>query len=174
MIAHYLIDAEQRHNLDHLSRTVLKYNPIPIEDLIGEKKRQQINMSDVPVEQLKDYAAEDADLTYQLYLVFKTQLQSLHVESLFEEVEMPLIEVLFHMERAGININTRELEAFSQLLNQNLTALQETMFQEAGTTFNIDSPKQLGKFCLVTLSLMKRLKKQKQVNLKQMKLLYSN
>ena len=120
MIAHYLIDAEQRHNLDHLSRTVLKYNPIPIEDLIGEKKRQQINMSDVPVEQLKDYAAEDADLTYQLYLFLKTQLQSLNLDQLFEKVEMPLIEVLFHMERAGININTQELEAFSQLLNQNL------------------------------------------------------
>ena len=161
MIAHYLIDAEQRHNLDHLSRTVLKYNPIPIEDLIGEKKRQQINMSDVPVEQLKDYAAEDADLTYQLYLVFKTQLQSLHVESLFEEVEMPLIEVLFHMERAGININTRELEEFSQLLNQNLTALQETMFQEAGTTFNIDSPKQLGEILFGHLKLDEKAKKTK-------------
>ena len=117
MIAHYLIDAEQRHNLDHLSRTILKYNPIPIEDLIGEKKREQINMSNVPVEKLKDYAAEDADLTYQLYLVFKAKLQSLKLETLFEKVEMPLIEVLFHMERAGININTQELEAFSQVLN---------------------------------------------------------
>ena len=87
---------------------------------------------------------------------------------------MPLIEVLFHMERAGININTRELEAFSQLLNQNLTALQETMFQEAGTTFNIDSPKQLGEILFGHLKLDEKAKKQKQVNLKQMKLLYSN
>ncbi|GIR58684.1 MAG: hypothetical protein CM15mP65_12650 [Crocinitomicaceae bacterium] len=85
MIAHYLIDAEQRHNLDHLSRTILKYNPIPIEDLIGEKKREQINMSNVPVEKIKDYAAEDADLTYQLYLVFKTKLQSLKLETLLKK-----------------------------------------------------------------------------------------
>ena len=161
MIAHYLIDAEQRHNLDHLSRTILKYNPIPIEDLIGEKKREQINMSNVPVEKLKDYAAEDADLTYQLYLVFKTKLQSLKLETLFEKVEMPLIEVLFHMERAGININTQELEAFSQLLNQNLSALQETMYQEAGTTFNIDSPKQLGEILFGHLKLDEKAKKTK-------------
>ena len=161
MIAHYLIDAEQRHNLDHLSRTILKYNPIPIEDLIGEKKREQINMSNVPVEKLKDYAAEDADLTYQLYLVFKAKLQSLKLETLFEKVEMPLIEVLFHMERAGININTQELEAFSQVLNQNLNALQETMFQEAGTTFNIDSPKQLGEILFGHLKLDEKAKKTK-------------
>ena len=161
MIAHYLIDAEQRHNLDHLSRTILKYNPIPIEDLIGEKKREQINMSNVPVEKLKDYAAEDADLTYQLYLVFKTKLQSLKLETLFEKVEMPLIEVLFHMERAGININTQELEVFSQLLNQNLSALQETMYQEAGTTFNIDSPKQLGEILFGHLKLDEKAKKTK-------------
>ena len=161
MIAHYLIDAEQRHNLDHLSRTILKYNPIPIEDLIGKKKKEQINMSSVPVEKLKDYAAEDADLTYQLYLVFKTKLQSLKLETLFEKVEMPLIEVLFHMERAGININTRELEAFSQVLNQNLNALQETMFQEAGTSFNIDSPKQLGEILFGHLKLDEKAKKTK-------------
>ena len=79
-------------------------------------------------------------------MVFKTQLQSLNLESLFEKVEMPLIEVLFHMEERVLILSHQELESFSQLLNQNLNTLQESMFQEAGTTFNIDSPKQLRKF----------------------------
>ncbi len=161
MIAHYLIDAEQRHSLDHLSRTLLKYNPIPIEDLIGEKKNKQINMGDVPVDRLKDYAAEDADLTYQLYLDLNPKLQSLNLESLFEKVEMPLIEVLYHMEREGININTKELQSFSKLLNQNLNELQELMYQEAGTTFNIDSPKQLGDILFENLMLDEKAKKTK-------------
>ena len=85
MIAHYLIDAEQRHNLDHLSRTILNYSPIPIEELIGQKKSQQIKMSDVDINLLKDYAAEDADVTYQLYLSFEKKLKSLNLDQLFQQ-----------------------------------------------------------------------------------------
>ena len=161
MIAHYLIDAEQRHNLDHLSRTILHYSPIPIEELIGQKKSQQIKMSDVDINLLKDYAAEDADVTYQLYLSFEKKLKSLNLNQLFNNVEMPLIEVLFHMESAGISINTQELEAFSKILNKNLEELKETMYSEAGVSFNIDSPKQLGDVLFGQMKLDEKAKKTK-------------
>ena len=111
MIAHYLIDPEQRHSLDHLSRTVLNHEPISIETLIGSKTKPNKSMEEVPVDQLKDYAAEDADITFQLYESFEKDLVKLDLQQLFYEVEMPLVAVLNAMERKEITINTDALNA---------------------------------------------------------------
>ena len=117
MIAHYLIDPEKRHNLDQLSRTILNYDPIPIESLIGSKTKPTKKMEEVEIDVLKNYAAEDADLTFQLYLKFSKELKNLDLEHLFYNIEIPLMRVLHDMERQGIKINTESLSSFSKNLN---------------------------------------------------------
>ena len=112
MIAHYLIDPEKRHNLDQLSRTILNYDPIPIESLIGSKTKPTKKMEEVEIDILKNYAAEDADLTFQLYLKFSKELKNLDLEHLFYNIEIPLMRVLHDMEKQGIKINTESLTSF--------------------------------------------------------------
>ena len=128
MIAHYLIDPEKRHSLDQLSRTILNYNPIAIESLIGSKTKPIKKMEDVDLEELKDYASEDADLTFQLYLKFKKQLKELDLEPLFYDIEIPLLKVLHDMEIEGIKINLESLKEFSKKLNGSLANLEQYIY----------------------------------------------
>ncbi|MDG1690260.1 MAG: DNA polymerase I [Flavobacteriales bacterium] len=161
MIAHYLIDPEKRHNLDQLSRTILNYDPIPIESLIGSKTKPTKKMEEVEINALKDYAAEDADLTFQLYLKFSKELKNLDLEHLFYNIEIPLMRVLHDMERQGIKINTESLSSFSKDLNVSLANLKQSIFQLSETEFNIDSPKQLGEVIFGKLNLDEKAKKTK-------------
>ena len=161
MIAHYLIDPEQRHNLDHLSRNILKYNPISIESLIGEKSKPTNKMEEVDLNDLKNYAAEDADLTFQLYLEFKDKIKDLNLDFLFEKVEMPLLKVLHDMEKEGIKINTSSLLEFSEKLKLSLADLEKSIYKHSEIEFNIDSPKQLGEILFGKLMLDDKAKKTK-------------
>ena len=161
MIAHYLIDPEKRHNLDQLSRTILNYDPIPIESLIGSKTKPTKKMEEVEIDVLKNYAAEDADLTFQLYLKFSKELKNLDLEHLFYNIEIPLMRVLHDMERQGIKINTESLSSFSKNLNISLANLKKSIFQLSETEFNIDSPKQLGEVIFGKLNLDEKAKKTK-------------
>ena len=161
MIAHYLIDPEQRHNLDHLSRNILKYNPISIESLIGKKSKPTNKMEEVDLNDLKIYAAEDADLTFQLYLEFKDKIKDLNLDFLFEKVEMPLLRVLHDMEKEGIKINTSSLLEFSEKLKLSLADLEKSIYKHSEIEFNIDSPKQLGEILFGKLMLDDKAKKTK-------------
>ena len=161
MIAHYLIDPEQRHNLDHLSRTILKYNPIEIETLIGSKTKPNKKMQDVDIKDLKNYAAEDADITFQLFNIFDSNLKELELTELFFNVEMPLVFVLNAMELEGIKINESSLKEFSVKLNKSLSELKKAIFFLAEEEFNIDSPKQLGEILFGKMLLDEKAKKTK-------------
>jgi DNA polymerase-1 len=161
MIAHYLIDPETRHNLDQLSRNFLNYNPISIETLIGTKSKPIAKMEDVDLNELKNYAAEDADLTFQLYLKFKEKLKELELEFLFENIEMPLLKVLYEMEKEGIKINTSALAEFSKELTSSLSNLKKSIYNHSNEEFNIDSPKQLGEILFGKLILDTKAKKTK-------------
>ncbi|MFM1876322.1 MAG: polymerase [Bacteroidota bacterium] len=144
MIAHYLINPDMRHGMDLLSETYLGYKPQSITELIGKKGKNQGNMKDVALEEVKEYAAEDADITLQLYQKFDSLLDELEVRKLFNEVEMPLIPVLGAMETEGIRLDVPALRAMSVELNTDLIRLQDEIKELAGVDFNIQSPKQLG------------------------------
>ena len=161
MIAHYLLDPEKRHNLDQLSRNILKYNPITIESLIGSKSKPTKKMSEVDLNEMLNYAAEDADLTFQLYSEFKEQIKSLDLGFLFEKVEMPLLRVLHDMEKEGIKINTKSLLEFSEKLKSSLSDLEKSIYNHSKIEFNIDSPKQLGEILFGKLMLDTNAKKTK-------------
>jgi DNA polymerase-1 len=159
MIAHYLIDPEQRHNLDQLSRNILKYEPISIETLIGNKKKPEKSMKEVNIEDLKNYAAEDADVTFQLFNVFKAEIEKQNLSSLFKNIEMPLVQVLHGMEKEGISINREALKEFSLQLNSSLKSLNNSILSLAEEDFNIDSPKQLGEILFGKMKLDEKAKK---------------
>jgi DNA polymerase-1 len=161
MIAHYLLEPDQRHNMDYLSETYLQYTPVSIESLIGKKGKGQQSMADLTPEEVSDYACEDADVTYQLYLIFKEKINHSHLKELFYDIEMPLTEVLMQMEREGISIDEKALQDFSELLNNELIILQDTIFKEAEMEFNIDSPKQMGEVLFEKLKIDSKAKKTK-------------
>jgi len=144
MIAHYLIQPEQRHNLNILSESYLHYSPVKIEELIGEKGKNQGNMKNVPIEKIKDYAAEDADLAFQLYLKFKDLLDKGGLKDLAERIEMPLIKVLANMEHNGIKMDISSLHDFREELVKDILITEDKIYKLAGVEFNIQSPKQLG------------------------------
>ncbi|UOK43987.1 MULTISPECIES: DNA polymerase I [Flavobacterium] len=144
MIAHYLINPDMRHNMDVLSETYLKYSPMPIENLIGKKGKNQKSMRDVPLEDIKEYAAEDADITLQLKEVFDPKLDSTGTKKLFEEIEIPLIEVLAAMEREGIRLDVDYLKSMSKDMDFEIKELEQKIYETAGEKFNLASPKQLG------------------------------
>lgn len=144
MIAHYLINPDMRHGMDLLSETYLSYKPVSITELIGKKGKNQGTMKDVPLEEVKEYAAEDADITFQLYEKFSPLLDEVEARKLFNEVEMPLIPVLGAMEMEGIRLDVDALKAMSLELNTDLIRLQDEIIKLAGVDFNIQSPKQLG------------------------------
>ena len=144
MIAHYLINPDMRHNMDILSETYLKYAPKSIEDLIGKKGKNQKSMRDVALEEVKEYAAEDADVTLQLSTVFSPILDKAETKKLFNEIEIPLIPVLAAMELEGINLDVPFLAAMSDEMAKESNALEQKIYETAGETFNLASPKQLG------------------------------
>ncbi|HCF03780.1 DNA polymerase I [Flavobacterium sp.] len=144
MIAHYLINPDMRHNMDILSETYLKYAPQSIEVLIGKKGKNQKSMRDVPLEEIKEYAVEDADVTLQLSEIFNTELDKTHTKKLFEEIEIPLVTVLASMEKEGINLDVPFLQSLSKELGDDIAKLESRIYEIAGEKFNLASPKQLG------------------------------
>ena len=164
MIAHYLLEPEQRHNLNDLSEKYLKYTPVKIEELIGDKGKRQGSMRDVPIDKIKDYACEDADLTWQLYLILSDELKANKLFSLAREIEMPLIYVLADMENTGVTLNRESLEEFSKQLLKEIEFSEARIYQLSGAIFNISSPKQLGEilFKRLQISSDKKLTKTKQ------------
>jgi DNA polymerase-1 len=144
MIAHYLINPDMRHNMDVLSETYLNYSPKSIEELIGKKGKGQKSMRDVSMEEIKEYAVEDADITWQLKAHFETILNETQTKKIFDELEMPLVEVLAHMEYEGINLDVDFLKSLSQDLTNDIKSLEFKIYEAAGHSFNIGSPKQLG------------------------------
>lgn len=161
MIAHYLLNPELRHGMDYLAETYLKYKTVPIEDLIGPKGKKQASMRTVPIEQIKEYAAEDADVTLRLKHYFAPLLKQEDVESLFFEMEMPLIYVLAEMEATGVKLDTEALKQSSEVLSQQLIALEQSIYELAGQTFNINSTKQVGEILFDKLKLDEKAKKTK-------------
>ena len=160
MLAHYLIEPEQRHNMDYLAEVYLNYLTIPIEDLIG-KGRMQKTMREVPVELVKEYAAEDADITLQLYEKLLPLLKDNGVEKLFYEIEMPLVPVLSRMEANGVKIDTENLQLISEEFGGEIHKIEEQIYQAAGMPFNIASPKQLGEILFERLRIDEKAKKTK-------------
>ncbi len=144
MIAHYLINPDMRHNMDVLAETYLKYSPKPIEELIGKKGKGQKSMRQVSLDEIKEYAGEDADITYQLKEVFAHRLQQTKTENLFIELESPLVQVLADMEAEGIRLDLDYLKQLSGELAADAQKLEQQIYEEAGETFNLASPKQLG------------------------------
>ena len=160
MLAHYLLEPEQRHNMDYLAEVYLNYLTIPIEDLIG-KGRQQKTMREVPIEQVKEYAAEDADITLQLYEKLLPQLKENGVEKLFYDIEMPLVSVLSRMEANGVKIDTHNLQQISDEFGGEIRKIEEEIYAQAGAPFNISSPKQLGEVLFEKLKIDEKAKKTK-------------
>ena len=163
MIAHYLLQPESRHGMDYLAEIYLHYKTIHIDELIGKKERgkPQKSMREVPVEEVCPYAAEDADITLRLDHVFRPMLEAEGATRLFEEIEMPLMPVLADMERAGVRIDTEALRQGSQLLGEQLVALEQEIYELAGREFNINSPKQVGEILFDHLKLLPNAKKTK-------------
>jgi DNA polymerase-1 len=153
MIAHYLINPDMRHNMDILAETYLKYSPKPIEDLIGKKGKSQKSMRDVELEEIKEYAAEDADITLQLKELFTAELDKTGTKTLFNEIEIPLVKVLADMEREGIRLDVPFLKSLSEVLDKDIKTLEATIFEIAGEKFNLASPKQLGDILFEKLKL---------------------
>ena len=153
MIAHYLLKPDLRHGMDFLAETELGYRPVSIETLIGPKGKNQRSMREADVSAVKEYSAEDADVTWQLHTKFAPALQAEGVTELFTEVEMPLVQVLADMELEGIRIDTAALKIFSEELSVDILRLQEEIHKACGVPFNIDSPKQLGDVLFETLKL---------------------
>lgn len=144
MIAHSLLEAEQRHGMDRLAASLLGYAPIPIADLIGARGKEQRSMADLPAEEIKDYAVEDADITLQLYHALRPQLETHEQMGVFRDLEMPLLPVLTRMEDEGIRLDTDALGAISRGLGERLDELKADIYRMSGETFNLNSPKQLG------------------------------
>jgi DNA polymerase-1 len=133
-----------RHNMDILSETYLKYAPQSIEALIGKKGKNQKSMRDVPLEGIKEYAVEDADVTLQLSEIFNAELDKTETKKLFEEIEIPLVGVLASMEKEGINLDVPFLQSLSKELGDDIAQLENRIYEIAGEKFNLASPKQLG------------------------------
>ena len=145
MLAHYLLQPDMKHSMDELAETYLNYRPISIETLIGKKGKNQKSMRDVPLEEIAPYASEDADITFRLYEKFSKEINKNEgLKKLFYEIEMPLMPVLARMESKGVNIDKGALEEISGELEKEAENLEKKIYEYAGESFNISSPKQLG------------------------------
>jgi DNA polymerase-1 len=144
MIAHYLLNPDMRHGMDLLAETYLSYSPVSIETLIGKKGKTQLSMRDAPLDKIAEYAAEDADITFQLKEMFAPGLSDHNAQSVFDTIEMPLMPVLAAMEREGISLNKEVLYTYSAELEKEILIIDEEIQKLAGTPFNISSPKQVG------------------------------
>ncbi len=161
MLAHYLINPDMRHNMDILAETYLNYTPQSITELIGKKGKNQKSMRDIDVERVKEYAVEDADITFQLKQLFVPELKAAGTEKLFLDIEIPLLQVLAAMEIEGINLDEDYLSSLSRKLTEDIATLQKNIYKEAGEEFNIGSPKQLGEILFGKLKLVDKPKKTK-------------
>jgi DNA polymerase-1 len=161
MLAHYLIQPEGRHNMDVLSEKYLSYKPVSIEELIGLKGKNQLNMRQVSIDKIKEYAAEDADVTWQLSRIFNKELNSLGLMNLAESIEMPLALVLMDMECAGVSLNVSALNEYAGVLRNDIIELGNQIYNHAGIEFNISSPKQLGEILFDRLKIDTDAKKTK-------------
>ncbi len=161
MLAHYVIDPDGKRSMDDLSEKYLQYEPIHIEELIGKKGKGQGTMRDVELEKIKDYAAEDADITLQLKHAFTPLLTENEVQEVFEKVENPLMPVLTDMEFEGIRIDEAFLKDYSSVLEADAKAAEESVYKQAGVRFNLASPKQLGEVLFEKLQLDPKAKKTK-------------
>jgi DNA polymerase-1 len=155
MIAAYLIDSStSQHNLDNLAFEYLNYNTIKIEEIIGSGKSQK-KMTELPATDVFEYACEDADITLRLMKVFQKKLEELELESVFHDIEMPLVSVLISMEEHGVKLDTDLLDTLSQQLTKKISDLQKEIFKLAGDEFNINSPQQLGEILFDRLEIHK-------------------
>lgn len=161
MLAHYIIEPDQRHGMDELAENFLNYQPVSIEELIGKKGKSQGSMRDVELSQIAEYAGEDADITYQLKLRFEPELKSRAAEALFQSVECPLVPVLAHMEMEGVHLDIDFLREYSAELEIEITGIEKEINQLAGTPFNMNSPKQLGQILFEVLKIDEKAKKTK-------------
>ncbi|MDR3260808.1 MAG: DNA polymerase I [Tannerella sp.] len=164
MIAHYLLNPELRHGMDYLSETYLNYRPVPIEALIGAKGKHQASMRSVPVGDVCEYAAEDADVTLRLRNLFAPKLASEGLESLFADIEMPLIYVLAEMELTGVTVDRQALKQISKELTGVINGLEQSIYELAGEKFNINSAKQVGEILFDRLKIGENAKKTKTGN----------
>ncbi|MCH7656972.1 MAG: DNA polymerase I [Bacteroidetes bacterium] len=144
MIAHYIIKPEGKHGLNDLAEDYLNYTPVKIEELIGVKGKQQRSMQSVPVEKIKEYAAEDADITWQIKEILEKEIKTQNFETLAEKIEMPLVYVLSDMEIMGFKLNIDVLKKYSIVLKDELKDIRDRIYSLADTEFNVASPKQLG------------------------------
>lgn len=161
MLAHYLINADMRHNMDVLAETYLNYQPVSIETLIGKKGKKQGNMRDVEPEKVAQYAGEDADITFRLKQVFEPKLDEGKTKEVFDNIELPLVPVLSDMELSGVNLDTEALSKLSKELEGDIASLDKEIIELAGEEFNIASPKQLGEILFGKLKLLEKPKKTK-------------
>ncbi|SOE19879.1 DNA polymerase I [Spirosomataceae bacterium TFI 002] len=161
MLAHYIIEPEQRHGMDFLSELYLNYKPVSIETLIGKKGKNQGNMRDVPVEEVTEYASEDADITFQLKQLLDVDVKKNEQEKLLAELEVPLVKVLSDMEMEGIKVDVPALESLSKELQADILTAQNNIFETAGMEFNVGSPKQLGEVLFDVMKIDDKAKKTK-------------
>lgn len=161
MIAHYLLNPDGRHGMDYLSEMYLDYKPVSIESLIGKKGKNQLTLREVDVQTQTDYAAEDADVTFQLYELFAPQLAKENLEDLFYNVEMPLMKVLAKIELTGVKLDNNWLAQESKDLENDLKILESKIFELSGEEFNMNSPKQLGEILFEKMLLDPKAKKTK-------------
>ncbi len=161
MLAHYILDPDSRHSMDILAENYLGYSPVSITSLIGAKGKNQGNMRDVELEKIKEYAAEDADITLQLKQAFEPLLAPVNGDKLLKEIENPLIYVLADMEREGVKVDRQTLQDFSKQLESDIAQLETSIYEKAGVRFNIASPKQLGEVLFDKLQLDPKAKKTK-------------
>ena len=161
MVAHYLLQPEQYHNMDFMAEVYLNYNTVHIDELIGPKGKTQKSMRQLAPNEVYAYACEDADITLQLENVLEPKLKEVGVDQLFHEVEMPLIPVLAEMECNGVRIDTAALKETSEVFTQRMLQLEQDIYQAAGKTFNVASPKQVGDILFGEMKIVDKPKKTK-------------
>lgn len=161
LIAHYLINPEYRHNLNYLAETYLNYQTIHIEELIGNKGKDQLNMRQVSLDLLVDYACEDADVALKLKNIFEKMIQESAFSDLFYQIEMPLVPVLADMEEAGVRLDIPALKESSLVLTEYLKEIEQEVFRMSGKEFNIASPKMVGEVLFDHLKIVEKSKKTK-------------
>lgn len=159
MIAHYLLEPDHRHKLDYLAEAYLNYRMVAIEELIGKKGTGQGSMRDVALEKIKEYAAEDADMTLQIYKILKEEIAKENLTNLIQDIELPLVSVLCEMEYEGVKIDGKFLNDYSKVLEAQILEAEKLIYKKAGVHFNIASPKQVGEVLFDKLKIPYKWKK---------------
>jgi DNA polymerase-1 len=161
MLAHYLIEPDERHNMDFLAEKYLNYKPISITELIGKRGKNQLSFDTVEIQKAKEYAVEDADITLQIKNQLEPLVKEEEVEHILKDIELPLVPVLMNMEREGVNVDVPFLESYSTQLKKESEGIEASIYEEAGLKFNIGSPRQLGEVLFDVLNLDPKAKKTK-------------